>query len=560
MMIVTLFCGDVMASSSALLKRRPLEAVSAHEYGLRRLNPDYDVLMDVSGGILRKTRSDGDISRDIIANPPKDAAPLSYSRYAEGFGVAMDMVMPVSDGGVAQELYFDEGTVYMPDPVSMLPTGSCIKGEATDGGIMFNLPQCILALDEYDDDGNLVTYYYYLQLLKLKETEEGLWFYPVDGEDDENEFWLEADENGGYHMDCEMVPVYDPESGEQFSWPLYVVGITDEVGNWTGFGDSLTDLLPFEEQAVVAPSGVEFKDYSMTYLEGGQTVGVAIDGADVYVRGLCKDIPEGCIKGTIDNGKAVFPSHQYVGIDEASRYYTWFFGCDDDPDVQGSIIDMDAAVFDYDASTGDMKAVNSLRFAAGQDYYVSMGYYYKPMLRPFPEDMTYAPAAPLIEWWDNADPDMGFGRICFDLNPVNVDGYFLDVDKLEYSLLIDDQRIMFTPEQYVQLGIESEWVSAEYSDSWDIFRQDNIYVIYFYKTVEDSIGVQARYDKNGEYYYSDITSQNSGIDGVNADRAISSVHYTDLLGRRYSDCPTGISIKTVVYTDGTVESRKIVKR
>lgn len=298
----------------------------------------------------------------------------------------------------------------------------------------------------------------------------------------------------------------------------------------------------------------------MTYLEGGQTVGVAIDGADVYVKGLCKDIPEGCVKGIIDGDKVAFPSHQYVGIDEASRYYTWFFGCDEDPEVEGNIIDVEAAVFGYDASKGDMKALNSLRFAAGQDYYASMGYYYKPVLRPFPEDMSYVPAAPLIEWWDNADPDMGFGRICFDLNSVNVDGYFLDTDRLEYSLLIDDTRIMFTPEEYVQLGIESEWVPAVYSDSWDIFRQDNIYVVYFYKAVEDSIGVQARFEKDGEYYYSEITSQDAGVDAVDIGHMISSVRYTDLLGRSYSDCPTGISIKTVVYTDGTVESRKIVKR
>lgn len=177
--------------------------------------------------------------------------PVCYSRNAEGFGVAFDMVMPVSDGGIAQKMYFDGESVYMPDPVSMLPTGSCIKGEVRDGGMLFSLPQCLLSLEEYDEDDNPVTYYYYLQLLKLTETEEGLWFYPVDGEEDENEFWLEADENGGYHMDCEMVPVYDPESGEQFSWPLYVVGITDEAGNWTGFGDSLTDLLPLRSSRLL---------------------------------------------------------------------------------------------------------------------------------------------------------------------------------------------------------------------------------------------------------------------------------------------------------------------
>ena len=85
-----------------------------------------------------------------------------------------------------------------------------------------------------------------------------------------------------------------------------------------------------ENQLVVLPEGVEAEAWTMEGFyntdEGGldvvQETEVAIDGTDIYVKGLAYYFEDAWLKGTIDeDGIATFASGQFVGEDEYGKEY-----------------------------------------------------------------------------------------------------------------------------------------------------------------------------------------------------------------------------------------------
>ncbi|MCR5270815.1 MAG: hypothetical protein K6D91_07340 [Prevotella sp.] len=120
-------------------------------------------------------------------------------------------------------------------------------------------------------------------------------------------------------------------------------------------------------QVVEVPANLETEDYTLecqkyvepeTQGEKGKmedyaaAIKIGFNGNDVYVQGLCEDLPEAWIKGTIANGKATFATGQYFGAIELTFYeknYSfpiYFLGID-------PVTGISDLVMDYDAQTGD---------------------------------------------------------------------------------------------------------------------------------------------------------------------------------------------------------------
>ena len=103
---------------------------------------------------------------------------------------------------------------------------------------------------------------------------------------------------------------------------VMIMGITDTNGAWYGFGDYECVFTPFNGTAVTLPEGVEPVEWVMTYGGDGHKVNVAMDGDDVYVQGVSRDMPQACIKGSLEaDGKLRFPSDQFLGNGEAGFMY-----------------------------------------------------------------------------------------------------------------------------------------------------------------------------------------------------------------------------------------------
>ena len=99
------------------------------------------------------------------------------------------------------------------------------------------------------------------------------------------------------------------------------------------------------------PEGLEAKEYPVTgYASYGgwddysATVSIAADGADIYIQGLLPLVPEGWVRGTLDNGVATFPI-QYVG--EHNGSYVYLMGYDFDS--SDNVVMLPQTTFTYDA-------------------------------------------------------------------------------------------------------------------------------------------------------------------------------------------------------------------
>ena len=132
-----------------------------------------------------------------------------------------------------------------------------------------------------------------------------------------------------------------------------------------------------------------------------KTINVAIDGSDIYLKGLAYWFIDGWIKGTIADGQAIFESGQLVGEDEYGPEY--IVGSDDGETVSASII------FNYDAEQGILSAVTPyITENSKTDEIAAYGYWVQPtfsLQEPEGPDMTLVtpPATATVETWYTAD-------------------------------------------------------------------------------------------------------------------------------------------------------------
>ena len=107
-------------------------------------------------------------------------------------------------------------------------------------------------------------------------------------------------------------------------------------------------------------------------------------------------------------------------------------------------------------------------------------------------------------------------------------------------------------------------VPYAYKDQYDFYQLDeNNRRLYFYKEPKHSLGLEAIYiDKSGKRYRSGITEyllDETGVNSATESKTVKSVEYTDLSGRRIARPTNGVYVKTTTFSDGTKESKKVVR-
>ncbi len=308
-------------------------------------------------------------------------------------------------------------------------------------------------------------------------------------------------------------------------------------------------------------------------------VNVKVDGTDVYVGGLPDTEAGTFVKGelTADN-KVIFKDAQPVGKfieEEYSNHYIYFSTLDKgiikvvDP-MWGDTIETEALIakeqleFDYNAETGTLTSMAGA-FVINKGSKVSFMNgavasaihnveYHTPVLERLP-DVAAIPADPTY---------LSYG-VGFKMPLADVDGNYINPDKLYYNIYLDDQLIDIN--DYTDQLSEST-INIPYTLKIDVVYQSSDYPESHYFVLPDSvtydkIGVQMIYmgggvESRSNIVYSDGSVVVSAVDVVKGNKEVVSVIYVDMAGRIYKNPANGFYIKTVKYSDGSIETSKVV--
>ena len=484
---------------------------------------------------------------------------LYDNMYATSFAYGLgwgDIYIQDVDGGIGKVVEGTDGNLYIYNPISqgyiwfsILPW---IKAEPTgDGKYVAKLPQ--LYIIDYGDP-------YYAYCMHYDE-DEGM---PVVEEEGEIEFtW----ENGVL-----------TQLGDKF------IGLCDATADWFYMADQHIVYAPQTDEPIIMPAEDYYiQSYTMTYLSDptnlnktkNRIVDIIIDGEDIYMGYINDNIPDSFIKGTYKDGKATFPTRQYLGVDPYYNGHIYVLTGDAfvDTETYGSPVFnynlTDEIVFNVDEDARNIVAEwpASMITNVGPNTLLIIDDYVAPGLVAF-DEWPATPATPVF-----ADEDLmvnsnaGWAVLHFTIPIVDVDGYRLNENKLYYNIILDGEVYTFDPETYIGFSTAMTDIPYKFEDNinFDIYiNGDGRHTVYIYTTDFSTVGVQSFYTAGGEVNYSEIATvenpTHTGINEVNGDAQIIGTRYYDLAGRELPAAPaTGIFLQSNTYSNGAISTIKVVK-
>ena len=477
------------------------------------------------------------------------------SSFAYGLGWG-DIYIQNVDGGIGKVVEGTDGNLYIYNPISqgyiwfsILPW---IKAEpAGDGKFVAKLPQ--LYIIDYGDP-------YYAYCMHYDE-DEGM---PVVEEEGEIEFtW----ENGVL-----------TQLGDKF------IGLCDATADWFYMADQHIVYTPqTDEPLIMTDDEYYIQSYTMTYLSDPTDltatrnciVDVIIDGEDIYMGNLNNNNPTSFIKGTLVDGKATFPTRQYLGVDAYYNGHIYVLTGDAfvDTETYGSPVFNynlnDEIVFNVDEEARNIVAEwpASMITNVGPSTLSIINDYVAPGLVAF-DEYPATPAKPIFADEDiSVNQNSGWTVLHFTIPTEDVDGYRLNENKLFYNIYLDDQVYTFDPETYIGLSSEMTDIPYKFEDNinFDIYISNGRHTVYLYTTQFATVGVQSIYTAGGEVNRSEIAYvinpiDPSGINEVATGLQVTDTHYYDLTGRELPSAPaTGLFLQRIDYSNGSSATIKVAK-
>ncbi len=457
------------------------------------------------------------------------------------------MRLTAVQGAMQEVVECEDGTVYIYSPVSMLATSTYIKGERVGDEIIVKLPQTFYK-EEYEGE----THYFNIDRLDYDEYDE---FY----------YLMNWDESRNIRFKIEDGRWVMQESDDG----VMIMGITDTNGAWYGFGDYECVFTPFNGTAVTLPEGVEPVEWVMTYGGDGHKVNVAMDGDDVYVQGVSRDMPQACIKGSLEaDGKLRFPSDQFLGNGEAGFMY--FMAATGEniyneaaQQYQLDLTKADALDFVFDRENSVMKSEDYAVINVGSEDINYLQYLEAPMLYLHAGEVSLMPAAPSLTDYMPYTEMMGYGGFRFEIPKLNEDGKLLNSGNMYYRVYFDTELLELTPDEYGMLKEPMTDIPYDFTDDYDIEVDGTRHEFFFYRNNLKRVGIQSVYkdDKDGKEYATEVVTYNldgsDSLEMTDVDKDAVEVVYTDLSGRTTVNPERGIYIKTVRYSDGSVKNFKV---
>lgn len=486
-------------------------------------------------------------------------APAGQSAYYAKEGESWESyygypVNMTSDGYVAQIVYTDDNKIYM-SPAFSAGVGeygiTYLVGDVKDNVATFSFPQLVGQENYYNEDEELEIIPVYAIMMEYYEDEDGYWDL-VPSKEQTVSFNIAEDGT--------LTPVVEnPDSFIAGAW--YFGPDREEFEYtyggwyWNAYADCYTSLTPIVETPMALPEGVTVEEYNLIAGDNGYQCGVGISGSDVYITGICAAMPESVWAGKMEDGKVVFPSVQYMGINKdymcsvyaMSTVYTTYF----DPDygqMEGMVADGKEIIFDYDADASKFTSESTVSFSMTSDECVAVANAIeKPVLVKSSGKEITEIAKPTIVEYEPYDDDYGFGYIDFTISNITNETDIIPADKLYFSIYLDGELFEFDPELYNCFTEPTSLVKFGYIDESDSYAID---YLEFTRTQSvgfefegfSTIGVQAVYKDGDKEIRSEITTIDAEEPFYGEDEAISEITsggatataYYDLQGRRVS--------------------------
>ena len=534
--------------------------------------------------------------RNHFQSPLKSAPLTDIIYYAEGttkmydknaagtwvYGDAPSLYMDVFPANI---VWGDNGDVYFKDILSVMQTGSYVKGRVEGDKIIVPANQTVVYDEDFDEGINLGVF-------KTEVfTENGQEYFTLVYDESVENICFSIGEDGKLTLDLPGEP-FDGENITEYSIGFYYT----EDYSWTGYADFWQEYTQLELEMVTIPSGVETEQY--VYVDEynlASIVDVAFVGNELYIRGLSNQLPEGTIRATIDGDKAYVDQNEYLGV-YFDMFYIFTKILLDNPayDPEDPYSEEAPYIFAPESMKYGLILENDRKIIRSADPDIVLCFHSDPddiynYLSLFQDfELKYqssfegVPSNPVeVEYQTQWADWQGFNDLFFTLSNFSTEGNLLNTDYLYYSVLLDGELLVFEEEETIDLigetvityqGVPSPQIYMPYKFSNDIDISkwsDNIFDVGIYVDGLTTVGVQAVYFYENVLTASDIVTYNvetgettvtpgNSFVGKVGDKEVVSTEYYDLNGVRVNNPGKGIDVKRTVNSDGSYNIRKVI--
>ena len=461
----------------------------------------------------------------------------TYKR--SGYAYMMDMGTPVKatqEGLVIDIVYDPDGTtIWMKDVIAYVPYQTWVKGTIEGNKIKMPMGQVIarlnsgaaslrLAVMDFDGDS-----------------------YVADTSIEEVTFTI-ADEK-----------ISLDGMNEQHILSAY----WDDNMSWVRVGDWESVYSPFDETPVTVPDNIQTTSMSIFAYndkdEIDSQVLVGKDGNDVYIKGISPLVPEGWVKGTLENKTLTIPAGQFLG--KSNDVPVYLCGSNSGNELCEIIFEYNQSDNLYTQQTKYIVANGRKNEMAYLDLYYDMTIGERVW-----ETTTPAPAT--IEGIFEKDTDMEamifFRPSTYDINdnPIRKKNTFYQI----FADINGEETIVTFDKTMYNLSDNLTDIPYYYNDDHYYFGYLDyldMHVATFLMDITQwqHIGVRMGYTANGETNYSEIVwgDNPTAIKTTYTNEDIVSRKTYDLQGRMTSKHNKGIAIEVVTLADGRKIAYKKVK-
>ena len=470
----------------------------------------------------------------------------SYYRKTTAYFVAAGSVQQARmEGSACNVVLGDENKVYVYNPITQYDTYSYIVGQRDGDTITFHTPQIVDV--QYNEDYTESTNIYATKFRKKKLSATSYTFV--------------ADS-----INTDLKYVIKGDSISLVGGDSIMLALANAEGTWGGYGNAGDVLRKFTDTTVEVPADAEELTYAMKCSDGtGKGVSVVFKDNDIYIKGIASAHPDSWVKGNIVGSTITIPSMQYLGLNETYGYYFYLAGAKRkevyDPSDDVTYIEYELVpniTMTLDEKSRTFKTDLTLLYNAGNGILSYDAAYDSPEFSPF-NDVATTPATPIISTYMEYNEDAGYGGLIFTLPTEDVNGNWINPEKMKYIIYGDDKAYEFTTDLYT--GIEENMTEIPYSftDDLDFTLQDGEHIVYLYEGGFSKMGVQSVYYGGGERTVSPIVYQTS--DGIKVKTSVPvTTEFYDLQGRRLTNPTLGLTIMKAIYADGSVKTIKYIAK
>ena len=517
-------------------------------------------------------------------------------QWGNGFTLLDDYLyaFPVNTAG--EVVWGANDEVYLRNSIASYNEGGWVKGTRSADGkkITMQFPQHIQDLEGSDASGKAHKVPLYVSIMKYNKATND--YERIDDKD--NVVTYTVGDDGRIVMDGakDFEYDYDPETEEStlimpdtmltcyYEYDPYGDGKMRQY--WYGYSDLAQEFTPLPDDLIVneIPDGLTYELWALTDAVGAaRSVDVAVAGNEIYIKNIDASVDDCVVKGTIEGDKATFLSRQFFGINRWRDAFIFFFGCnygmrwfEDFQDYYEGFIIADKIVMNYDAATRTLTANENTGFVINSilDDIRDYASFLEPTIKSQdPASLNAAPSDPEFAMYEYSY-DYGQAFVAWMLPNPNVNGSFIDVNRMYYNVYVDGSLYTFKADDYRFVPEDITDLPYTYSDdnAYDIASNGQEHTFYINCTSMKSFGVVMYYlAPYGTLYHSnrvtyDVATGKTETDDVTPVASVSAaqpvrMELTNLEGVRVSrPVRGGVYLRTVTLSDGSTHTSKFIAR